>query len=402
MISVHKNIHNAIIAKLQMASQSIKINVPWFTSKELFSALLDAAMRGVEIKLVIEDDEINHNTRINHRELLNNNGKLYWHKKLTGVNHEKYCLIDDDFFIYGSFNWTFTAINHNLESIIIIEKAVDGADMIEQFVEHFNNTLKSPNITPEIGVERCTETAMVDTSSMLKAQLFLLESECVILQEQVSEISGVYESITNFINLSLFESILRKLELNQKLAGHNAERTRKKIYNEQFNNFENELNRWKNWKESVLAEKNIKVELYKDDKLKQLYYKASRLAHPDKFIDDPKKHMKATEIMQAINQAYNFNDFEKMEEIIVDLETGYAFDKTYQHIHNTSLLQRILNQLENSKQTLSGKLEELKENEFFAIYCLQIDKESYLEKIKMKLEQDIQILENNLIQITNG
>jgi hypothetical protein len=400
MKAVHKNIHTAIIGEIAKAEQSIKINVPWFTSIELFQAILDASQNGVEVRLVIEDDEINRNTSINHADLVSKNGHLYWHKKSIGVNHEKYCLIDNKTLIFGSFNWTYNAIKNNLESVIIIEQEIDGGNTIEDFNILFDNILKSPDVTPEKREEEIGR-FLVNQSSLLKVQLHIFETECAILQEQVTEISSFYQNITNQINRRLFEYILRKLQLNRILADYQAEKTKKRVDAEKASQLNDEANRWEQWKEKF-GDAVDDVVVYKGDELKQLYYKAALLAHPDKFIDDPVKQEKATEIMQAITQAYQNNDADALRDILLELETGYAFDKKYDHINDTYLLQRILTKLMTSRDSLLIQLDELKQNNLYPIYCLKVDQDEYLENMKRQLEKDIAILEKNVKQLKNG
>ena len=400
MITFHKNINEAIISQIKIAKRSIIINVPWFTSKELFNSLIDVAKRNVNIRLIIEDDDINRNAPINHKDLLNYNGNLYWHHKFKGINHEKYCIIDNSVLIYGSFNWTYTANTHNLESIIIIDRQNDGGETIDQFINHFNSVLRSHNITPEHLEKIELGTAIVDLSSILKVELLLLESECAILQVQVDEISQFYDYINNYIYNQLYDFIIRKLELSKLLAEIEAKRTMKKVDTEKAQHLDEEINKWNKWKESHpdIADEAPII----NEDLKQLYRKAAMLAHPDKFMQEPEKLQKANEIMQQITEAYKNKDATKLIEIINDLETGYAFDKTYQHINDTELLQRIIYKLQNTRDQLIKQLEELKSSELLLIYDSKIDKETYMSQLKTQLEKDILILETNLKQTNNG
>ena len=114
----HK-IQNVIQKELFKAQESIKIAVAWFTNDLLFQPLLLKLQAGVKVEIILNRDEINdsEDNEIDFNTFVEIGGILHWNesKKLM---HEKFCIIDDNIIIYGSYNWTNRA-EQNIESVTI-------------------------------------------------------------------------------------------------------------------------------------------------------------------------------------------------------------------------------------------------------------------------------------------
>jgi len=134
----HK-IQNAIQKELFKANNSIKIAVAWFTNDLLFQPLLLKLAAGVSVELILNKDEINcsDDNEVNFDEFVKAGGILRWNDTKQ-LMHEKFCIIDDEIVIYGSYNWTNKA-EYNEESITIAK----GEDSTTQFyVDKFLNFSK--------------------------------------------------------------------------------------------------------------------------------------------------------------------------------------------------------------------------------------------------------------------
>ena len=134
----HK-IQNAIQKELFKANNSIKIAVAWFTNNLLFQPLLLKLAAGVSVELILNKDDINcsDDNEVDFDEFVKAGGILRWNdtKQLL---HDKFCIIDNNVVIYGSYNWTNKA-EYNEESITIAK----GEDSTTQFyVDKFLNFSK--------------------------------------------------------------------------------------------------------------------------------------------------------------------------------------------------------------------------------------------------------------------
>ena len=59
-LACFSEIRNKIIPFLNNATDKIQVAMAWFTSSELFGALLDALNRNVDVELVLLDNAINY------------------------------------------------------------------------------------------------------------------------------------------------------------------------------------------------------------------------------------------------------------------------------------------------------------------------------------------------------
>jgi len=99
----------AIVAELDSAQQSIEAAVAWLTDPALFEALLKAARRGCRVRLALLDDAINRQSGLNLERLRAAGGETFWipeAERGAGSLHHKFCVIDGDGVITGSYNWT--------------------------------------------------------------------------------------------------------------------------------------------------------------------------------------------------------------------------------------------------------------------------------------------------------
>lgn len=149
------NIRKKIIQALSYAKSNIKIAMAWFTNNELLQALLDCINNGIAVDLILMDDEINHSIGADFNLFIQKGGKLYLFPKENKFMHDKYCIIDNDTVITGSYNWTNYAEYRNCENIVISkDKALTKA-----FSGNFETLIKSSEacdsfeITPIMEIE---------------------------------------------------------------------------------------------------------------------------------------------------------------------------------------------------------------------------------------------------------
>ena len=129
--AIFENIANRIIEEIKAANKSIYIAVAWFTNKSIFEELLKKAKQGCSIQIIISNDEINENSSIDFELLEKSNGNVY--KIGNGgseLMHNKFCVIDYNTVITGSYNWSYKAESNfeNIDAVLssLGVKAVDA------------------------------------------------------------------------------------------------------------------------------------------------------------------------------------------------------------------------------------------------------------------------------------
>ncbi|RTY70286.1 phospholipase D-like domain-containing protein [Flavobacterium sp. LB2P53] len=130
---IHKHIEN----NLKSSKTSIRIAVAWFTDTKLFDILCEKAKEGIQVELLMANHEINHDSNIKYRDLINDGGQIFWIGKegaYAPLMHNKFCIIDNTILIFGSYNWTQKA-KSNHESITVIE---EDYNLILDFNQEFD------------------------------------------------------------------------------------------------------------------------------------------------------------------------------------------------------------------------------------------------------------------------
>ncbi len=109
------DIQDKILNALDNAKVSIIVAMAWFTNNTLADKLLQKQNEGVDVELVIYNDGVNAKHGVDLSGLK--------HTKIRGTRgglmHNKFCVIDNQIFITGSYNWSVNAEAKNDENITI-------------------------------------------------------------------------------------------------------------------------------------------------------------------------------------------------------------------------------------------------------------------------------------------
>lgn len=144
-----------IARQLRAAGREIIVAVAWFTAPALFDALCQQVRRGLRVRLAILDDPINVGPgRLDFRKLQDIGAEVYLIPTAgrDAIMHHKFCIIDSETVIVGSYNWTNRA-RENDESIVIIaganELANDYRRAFESLLERHQVASPGRQATPE-------------------------------------------------------------------------------------------------------------------------------------------------------------------------------------------------------------------------------------------------------------
>ena len=126
-----EKIREQILSELEKAEFTIWLAVAWFTDPTLMNYLITKKNQGLNIQIIINDDDINNSSRLDYSQF-----EVY---KLPpsgprSINrmHHKFCIIDFQTVIHGSYNWTKSA-RYNGETIDIST----GYNRAKQFSQEF-------------------------------------------------------------------------------------------------------------------------------------------------------------------------------------------------------------------------------------------------------------------------
>jgi hypothetical protein len=182
--------------EISSCKSSILIAVAWFTNKDLLGLLIDKLNAGVQVTIIVSDDIAN--KRLNTKEFTKLGG-VYQIIQSSQVKfmHNKFAIFDNKKVVTGSYNWTYSAEYHNLESIIISKEE----NLIKQFNIRFKQLLEksiSPDnlitiISTDSGVDKA-EKEFVELENELREDLLKAWEESGKIDKKLQ---GVF--ILNFI-----------------------------------------------------------------------------------------------------------------------------------------------------------------------------------------------------------
>jgi len=111
-----QGIQSRILSALDNAKISIWVVSAWLTNKRLHAKLLEKQAEGLDVRVAIFDDAISAKYGVDITEFKNH----YFLKGTKGgTMHHKFCVIDNQIVITGSYNWSNNAEFNNDENITV-------------------------------------------------------------------------------------------------------------------------------------------------------------------------------------------------------------------------------------------------------------------------------------------
>lgn len=118
-----RNCQKKILDALDDAKVSIRVAIAWFTNQTIADKLIEKYHAGVDVGVLIYDDTINSKYGVDLKEVP---FKLVRADR-GGIMHHKFCVIDNQTVITGSYNWSTNAEFKNDENVLISKNANESA-----------------------------------------------------------------------------------------------------------------------------------------------------------------------------------------------------------------------------------------------------------------------------------
>jgi hypothetical protein len=451
--AVFENIAQRIQQEIERAQSSIFIAVAWFTNQSLFNELVRKAHSGCRISLIVSNDEINANSSIDFNKLNIGRSKVFMiGDGKAELMHNKFCVIDHNLVITGSYNWSYKAEN-NFENIVL---TYDDTALAEQFIIEFNNIRKQyyPELDPanldfpllkvikrleilknyimledvdefqkettklkeydfnsdlnEIirfvssgelaeALERIEKfisrnqqiTTWTDPEiAALKLEIKILENQLVSFDNEKSELEGVLRDFQREHFLAVGDLILKLLQF------------RKIKYSNDKDKFEEAEKDEKEYREQFEFEKEKDVNILSEDEKKELtsaYRKAAILCHPDKFSQAPVEIQKqAEEMMIELSIAKDKKDLQRVKEILSDLENGIISSRKSDDNSDKLKLKNLVTKLRKKIKKLEDEIINIKLSDEFKLIREIEDWGVYFANVKERLINELDALEEEV------
>jgi len=125
-----KGIKNGLLPLIKNAKSYIYIPAFVITEKRVTQELINAKKRGVDVKIIL--DALNASTQHSKHKELRNAGILVKAENYAGKMHSKSMIIDDEYVVIGSMNFSNSGENRNDENMIVL-KSPESAKFYKDF-----------------------------------------------------------------------------------------------------------------------------------------------------------------------------------------------------------------------------------------------------------------------------
>lgn len=129
---IKKSLLITVIQGIRDAKYTIWVAVAWLSNEVIINELIAKRRQGVNVRMIISKEESN--TKYYRQLATNFDLMLIPHSGWNDWNrmHDKFCIIDFEYVMHGSYNWTKTA-NFNDETLAT---ALDR-DFVKKFADEF-------------------------------------------------------------------------------------------------------------------------------------------------------------------------------------------------------------------------------------------------------------------------
>ncbi|MCA1027792.1 phospholipase D-like domain-containing protein [Cytobacillus kochii] len=128
-----EDIQNQIIEEIKKAKFTIWVAVAWFTDQILFNELIKKKTEGLNIQVIVIDDDTNRRYGFRFEDHFETY-RFPEQGMFKNIMHNKFCVIDLEIVISGSYNWTKKA-QYNHESMEIKRNRKLAETYAKKFIE---------------------------------------------------------------------------------------------------------------------------------------------------------------------------------------------------------------------------------------------------------------------------
>ena len=127
----------AIIQELDKAKETIDIAIYYFTDRDLANEVIGAYDRGVRVRIYLDKGQ--KEATYSKSRYLVKHGVPVRYSSNPYIMHHKFCVIDNEVVITGSYNWTASADKRNNENLLVIHDAKMAQEYLAEFNRLWNN-----------------------------------------------------------------------------------------------------------------------------------------------------------------------------------------------------------------------------------------------------------------------
>lgn len=222
----NEEIKDKILLELGNAQRSIYAAIAFFTDTDYLEILQDKIENGLIVHLVVDEEYFKEtmfteifdkNRKSEPKQILeileewtsrnivtnNENALIYYYKPFdskSGMMHHKFCIIDTEVLITGSFNWTYSAANRNKENILIIK---NNTILINEYNAEFEQ-LQNQSL-----LKRLSESKF-EFDSLNKSNEFIYQSSKIYIWERDKniDIGEFLNGMISWVDFNVIEELV--------------------------------------------------------------------------------------------------------------------------------------------------------------------------------------------------
>lgn len=457
-----QNIRQQLLEEITTAKQQIVVAVAWFTDKRLFNLLVEKSKEGLDVQLMIADDDINKQYGPDFLELRKVGGSLVL---VSAPNpetlmHNKFCVIDGSTVITGSYNWSKKAAsNHEnititwnnlglatqfliefnalkerytditndvkqpfdfakikqrlqmIQSLITLEEYQElrlQLDKLEQYelipeVERIINLIRDTRYTDAFTV---IEKLKVDFSRIVSVdaeKVASLKLKLIYLEIELTSLQGHHDTIEKEIN-DLRRNVHIRLGdlilqlLDLKIKWNKMREKLGKVF--QYEDLKQEYNQFSEELNFYKANPVEPISPEDQKSIKELYKRGVQLCHPDKVSEQYKAI--AQEIFIRLKKAFDDNDIAEAKRIVDSLELGiWDLGKEQEDIREVEKLEVLVQELSIKITELRHRIEQLTQEEDHQEHLKFDCINDYLKSKEIHLKAEIIAYQNKIAKHQN-
>lgn len=206
---IFEHIEDRILQEIENAKYAIFVSVAWFTNKRIFERLRKKAQENCYVSIMIQLDDVNNSSGIDYSRIAIGRSEYFVIPTGTELLHDKYCIIDFQKVITGSYNWTYKA-SQNHENIIILTDSSIASQYISRFEQlkqkYKENSQSSSNSPVENPAKTITQVSppppTTEKCSKCNKEQSLGNNFCIYCGAQISNVTYINKvncEICNFV-----------------------------------------------------------------------------------------------------------------------------------------------------------------------------------------------------------
>jgi hypothetical protein len=287
-----------IIKELNTAKSTVDIAMAWFTHKQLLEQVSKLCEKGVTVRIVLAKNDYNSSTALAN---IKEKGAqvLYLQGSGYGMMHHKFCIIDSNRAITGSFNWTGNAVSNSSENAIF----TSDREIIKPLIMEFDKLLGK-----EVGQDKSTNENVSNFDDPFIEQLESITSALIedynhdeieahgYLKSKQSngtsqQISGLFDELLTEFKNSVYKSsnFKERTLVKMDVIWDQKKQTIKANYEQLKENVESEFASLKQNKESIRNIKIQEVNKLEKEKEESRFKKENKTTEIEELIKDNDK-----------------------------------------------------------------------------------------------------------------